>query len=249
MKGVILAGGNGTRLRPLTSVTNKHLLPIYDRPMIYYPLQTLLDAGITEILIITGTEHAGNIFKLMGSGKDFGAHFTYRVQDTAGGLPHAIALAEGFVGKDKFVSINGDNILSESIKPFVDAYAHGKEDARILLYETTREEAQKAGVAVMDGEKITHLVEKPRDPPTNWVSIGVYMFNGGVFDIIRTLKPSQRGELEITDIHNTYISKNSLAASKLSGEWLDAGTIDELARANHIVKSWKGVHAENGKTK
>lgn len=249
MKGVILAGGNGTRLRPLTSVTNKHLLPIYDRPMIYYPLQTLLDAGITEILIITGTEHAGNIFKLMGSGKDFGAHFTYRVQDTAGGLPHAIALAEGFVGKDKFVSINGDNILSNSIKPFVEAYAHGKEDARILLYETTREEAQKAGVAVMEGEKVVRLVEKPRDPPTNWVSVGVYMFNGGVFDIIRTLKPSQRGELEITDIHNTYIQRGTLAASKLNGEWLDAGTIDELARANQIVKSWKGVHAENGKTK
>ncbi len=244
MKGVILAGGNGTRLRPLTSVTNKHLLPIYDRPMIYYPLQTLLDAGITEILIITGTEHAGNIFKLMGSGKDFGAHFTYRVQDTAGGLPHAIALAEGFVGHEKFVSINGDNILSESIKPYVDAFAHGNEDARILLYETTPEEAQKAGVAVMDGEKVVRLIEKPREPPTNWVSIGVYLFKPDVFDIIRTLKPSQRGELEITDIHNTYISRGTLAASKISGEWLDAGTIDELTRANAIVQQWKGVHGK-----
>ncbi|MBM3281770.1 MAG: spore coat protein [Candidatus Diapherotrites archaeon] len=243
MKGVILAGGNGTRLRPLTSVTNKHLLPIYDRPMIYYPLQTLKEAGITEILIITGTEHAGNIFKLMGSGKDFGVHFTYRVQDTAGGLPHAIALAEGFVGKEKFVSVNGDNILSHSIKPFMDAFAHGKEDARILLYETTREEAMKAGVAVMEGERVTKLIEKPKDPPTNWVSIGVYMFNPGVFDIIRTLKPSQRGELEITDIHNQYISRNALAASKLSGEWLDAGTIDELTRANEVVKNWKSIHA------
>lgn len=247
MKGVILAGGNGTRLRPLTSVTNKHLLPIYDRPMIYYPLQTLLDAGITEILIITGTEHAGNIFKLMGSGKDFGAHFTYRVQDTAGGLPHAIALAENFVGNDKFVSINGDNILSESIRTYVNEYARGKEDARILLYETTREEAQKAGVAVIENGKVVKLVEKPRDPPTNWVSIGVYMFNAGVFDIIRTLKPSQRGELEITDIHNTYISRGTLTASKITGEWLDAGTIDELTRANHIVKSWKGLHIENNK--
>lgn len=247
MKGVILAGGNGTRLRPLTSVTNKHLLPIYDRPMIYYPLETLLDAGIKEILIITGTEHAGNIFKLMGSGKDFGAHFTYRVQDTAGGLPHAIALAEGFVGNEKFVSINGDNILSESIKPFVEEFIRGKEDARILLYETTPDEAKKAGVAVMDGERVVRLVEKPAQPPTNWVSIGVYMFKQGVFDIIRTLQPSQRGELEITDIHNTYIQRGTLSASKISGEWLDAGTVDELARANQIVKSWKGVH--NGENK
>ncbi len=244
MKGVILAGGNGTRLRPLTSVTNKHLLPIYNQPMIFYPLQTLMDAGIKDILIITGTEHAGNIFKLMGSGKDFGVNFTYRVQDTAGGLPHAIALAEGFVGNEKFVSINGDNILSESIKPFVDSFAHGKEDARILLYETTPEEAMKAGVAVMDGEKVVRLIEKPREPPTNWVSIGVYLFKPDVFDIIRTLKPSQRGELEITDIHNTYISRGTLAASKISGEWLDAGTIDELTRANTIVQEWKGVHGK-----
>lgn len=244
MKGVILAGGNGTRLRPLTSVTNKHLLPIYNQPMIYYPLQTLMDAGIKDILIITGTEHAGNIFKLMGSGKDFGVNFTYRVQDSAGGLPHAIALAEGFVGNEKFVSINGDNILSESIKPFVDSFASGIEDARILLYETTPEEAMKAGVAVMDGEKVVKLVEKPREPPTNWVSIGVYLFKPDVFDIIRTLKPSQRGELEITDIHNTYISRGSLAASKISGEWLDAGTIDELTRANVIVQDWKGVHGK-----
>jgi glucose-1-phosphate thymidylyltransferase len=242
MKGVILAGGNGTRLRPLTSVTNKHLLPIYNRPMLYYPLQTLRDAGITDILIITGTEHAGNIFKLMGSGKDFEVHFTYRVQDTAGGLPHAIALAEGFVGNEKFVSVNGDNILSHSIKPYVDAFARGKEDARILLYETTREEAMKAGVAVMEGERVAKLIEKPKDPPTNWVSIGVYMFNSGVFDIIRTLKPSARGELEITDIHNRYIAHNALAASKISGEWLDAGTIDELARANELVRNWKSIH-------
>jgi glucose-1-phosphate thymidylyltransferase len=245
MKGVILAGGNGTRLRPLTAVTNKHLLPIYDKPMIYYPLQTLADAGITDILIITGGDHAGSIFKLMGSGKDFGVKFTYRVQDEAGGLPHAIALAEGFVGNDKFISINGDNILSDSIKPCADAFASGKEDARILLYETTVEEARKAGVAVLEGEKVVKLIEKPKDPPTNWVSIGVYFFNSGVFDIIRTLKPSARGELEITDIHNRYIQQGKLAASKISGEWLDAGNIDELARANRIVKEWKGLH--NGK--
>ncbi len=213
--------------------------------MIYYPLQTLKDAGVTDILVITGGEHAGSIFKHLGSGKDFGVRFTYRVQDAAGGLPHAIALAEDFVGTNKFVSINGDNILSETIKPHVDAFEKGKEDARILLHHTTREEAQKAGVAVLEGEKVVKLIEKPQDPPTNWVSIGVYLFNPSVFDIIRTLQPSQRGELEITDIHNTYIQRNALAASKISGEWLDAGTIDELARANKVVKEWKGVHNGN----
>ncbi|MEK6902279.1 MAG: sugar nucleotidyltransferase [archaeon] len=239
MKGVILAGGNGTRLFPLTKSVNKHLLPIYDKPMIYYPLQTLLDAGITEILVVTSGEHAGTIFKHLGSGKDFGVHFTYRVQDTAGGLPHAIALAENFVGNEKFVSINGDNILSDSIRPHVDAFNQGNEDARVLLFETTLDEAKKMGVAVLDGEKVTKLIEKPAIPPSNWASIGVYFFKPGVFDIIRTLKPSQRGELEITDIHNTYIQRGTLAASKINGEWLDAGSFDELARANKIVKEWK----------
>lgn len=247
MKGIILAGGNGTRLRPLTNVTNKHLLPVYDKPMIFYPLQTLKDAGVTEILIITGTEHAGNIFKLMGSGRDFGVNFTYRVQDEAGGIPHAIALAENFVGKEKFVSINGDNILSDSIQPYADAFDKGNEDARILLYETTPEEAKKMGVAVLDGEKVTQLIEKPVNPPSHWASIGVYFFKPSVFDIIRTLKPSKRGELEITDIHNTYIERGTLAASKISGEWLDAGSVDELTRANRIVKGWKGVHTNGGK--
>lgn len=243
MKGVILAGGTGSRLLPLTQTTNKHLLPVYDKPMLFYPIQLLKDAGINDILVITGTHHAGAIFALLGSGKDFGVKFTYRVQDVAGGLPHAIALAEGFVGNDKFVSVNGDNILSDSIKPYVDVFAHGKEDARILLFQTTPEEARKAGVAVMEGEKVVNLIEKPKDPPTNWVSIGVYLFNPGVFDIIRTLKPSARGELEITEIHNEYIRRGTLAASKISGDWLDAGTIDELARANRIVKEWKGMHS------
>jgi glucose-1-phosphate thymidylyltransferase len=239
MKGIILAGGNGTRLRPLTSVTNKHLLPIYDKPMIFYPLQTLKSAGITDILIITGTEHAGNIFKLMGSGKDFGVKFTYRVQDTAGGLPHAIALAEDFVGNDKFISINGDNILSEGIAEHARKFAEGKEESRILLYETTTEEARKAGVAVFGaGEKLTGFVEKPQNPPSNWVVIGVYMYTKDVFNVIRTLKPSARGELEITDLHNHYLKRSTLEASKISGEWLDAGTFDELARANEVVQQW-----------
>mgnify|MGYP001611081692 CR=1 FL=1 len=238
MKGVILAGGNGTRLRPLTLVTNKHLLPVYDKPMIYYPLQTLKDAGITDILIITGTEHAGNIFKLLGSGKDHGVNLTYRVQDTAGGLPYAIAVAEHFVGNEKFVSINGDNILSDSIAHFTREFEASSEEARVLLYSTSVEEARKAGVAMMEGEKIVRFVEKPKDPPSTLISIGVYYYTKGVFDIIRTLKPSARGELEITDIHNAYLHRGKLGARTISGEWLDAGTVDELGRANEVVRNW-----------
>lgn len=226
IKGVILAGGNGTRLLPLTRTVNKHLLPVYNKQMIFYPLQILKDAGITDIMVVTGTHHAGAIFQLLGSGHEYGVKFTYRVQDQAGGIPQAIGLAEDFVGTDKFVSVNGDNILFESIKPFVDAFSKGKEEARILLYEGTREDAQKSGVAVLEGEKVLKIVEKPKDPPTNWVSIGVLMLTPGVFDIIRTLKPSARGELEISDVQNEYIRRGTLKASKLTDEWLDAGSID-----------------------
>ena len=235
MKGIILAGGTGSRLLPLTATTNKHLLPIYDKPMIYYPIQTLKDAGIKDILVITGTHHAGAIFALLGSGKDFGVNFTFRVQDEAGGLPQAIDLAKEFVGNDKFVSINGDNILFENIKPFVEEFEKGNEKSRILIYETTKEEASKAGVAVLDGDKVTEVVEKPKNPPTNWVAIGVYMYTPHVFEIIKDLKPSSRGELEISDLHNFYIKDSSLKASKLKEEWLDAGSFDELLRVNKFV--------------
>ncbi|MBI4182111.1 MAG: NTP transferase domain-containing protein [Candidatus Aenigmarchaeota archaeon] len=238
MKGVILAGGTGSRLRPLTLVTNKHLLPIYNKPMIFYPLQTLKDAGITDILIVTGREHAGDIFRLMGSGKDFGVRFTYRVQDEPGGIPQAISLAEQFVGSDKFISINGDNILlRQSIRPFAEAFQRGSEEARILLYNTTVEEARKAGVAVLEGERVTKIVEKPPQPPTTWISIGVLMFAPSVFDIIRTLRPSARGELEIADVQNEYIRRGTLAASRFEGEWMDAGSFDELRRANLLAHS------------
>ena len=206
--------------------------------MVFYPLQTLKDAGITDILVITGTHHAGAVFALLGSGHEYGVKFTYRVQDVAGGLPHAIALAEGFVGKDKFVSINGDNVLSDSIRTHVEAFAAGKEQSRILLYKTSMDEARQAGVAIMDGEKITGFVEKPKEPPSTLVSIGVYMYTPDVFEIIRKLSPSKRGELEITDLHNTYLKRETLVASQIGGEWLDAGTIDELERANRIVREW-----------
>ncbi|MBI5553653.1 MAG: NTP transferase domain-containing protein [Candidatus Diapherotrites archaeon] len=245
MKGIILAGGTGSRLFPLTKVTNKHLLPIYDRPMIYYPIQTLKSAGIQDILVITGTHHAGDVFALLGSGQEFGVHFTYRVQDKPGGIPHAIALAEGFVGNDKFISINGDNILFESIQPFVEAFRNGNEKSRILLYAGTTEEAKRAGVAVLKGEKVMQVIEKPAQPPAgNWIAIGAYMYTPEVFDVIRTLKPSKRGELEIADVHNHFIKTHSLKASKLRKQWMDAGTIEELHRANSLVQK-----TSRGKTK
>jgi len=236
MKGIILAGGAGTRLLPLTRATNKHLLPIYDKPMIHYPLHTLKEAGIEDIMIITGREHAGDVFRLMGSGREFGVNFTYRVQDEAGGIPQAIGLAEKFVGNDKFVSINGDNILVGDIRKFVDEFASGGEDARILLYKTSEEEAKKAGVVMFEGDNVKGIVEKPQSPPSLWISIGVLMFTSSVFDIIKGLKPSQRGELEIADVQNEYIRRGSLKASKFEGEWMDAGSFDELLRANNYLK-------------
>ncbi len=235
VKGVILAGGFGTRLRPLTKVVNKHLLPIYNKPMIYYPIETLKKAGIKNILVITGTEHAGAIFNLLGSGKDFGVNFTFRVQDEAGGIPQAMGLAKEFVGEDKFVSINGDNIITEDISEFVKAFENGTEKSRVLLFETTKEEASKAGVAVLEGDEVKEVVEKPKDPPTNWVVVGVYMYTPQVFDVIKNLKPSARGELEVADLHNFYIKDGSLKASKMKEEWLDAGSFDELLRVNKII--------------
>ena len=236
MKGIILAGGTGKRLFPLTAVVNKHLLPVYDKPMIYYPIKTLKEAGIKDILVITGTYHAGEIFSHLGSGKDFGVRFTYRVQDEAGGIPQAIALAEQFVDRDKFVSINGDNILFDNIRPVVKEFEKGNEESRILLYKGTREQCQKSGVAVLEGDKVVKVVEKPKEPPSDWISIGVYMYTPHVFEIIKKLKPSARGELEISDVHNAYIKRGTLKASKLSKQWLDAGTIEELMEANKKVE-------------
>lgn len=235
MKGVILAGGRGARLGDLTLVTNKHLLPIYNKPMIYYPLQTLIDAGIKEIMVITGTEHAGDVFSLLGSGKKFGVNLTYKIQDESGGIPQAMGLAEQFVGNDKFVSINGDNILFGDVKEMVTEFEQGKEEARIVLYETNKDEAKKAGVAVLEGEQVKEILEKPENPPSNWISVGVLMFTPGVFEIIKTLKPSTRGELEIADVQNEYIKRGTLKASKFKGQWLDAGSFDELLRVNKAV--------------
>jgi glucose-1-phosphate thymidylyltransferase len=204
--------------------------------MIYYPIEALKSAGIKDILVITGTYHAGAIFSHLGSGKDFGVNFTYRVQDTAGGIPSAIGLAEDFVGQDKFISINGDNIIFESLAPFASEFERGDEEARIMLYTGTKEEAQKSGVAVMEGEKVVNLVEKPKTPPSNLISIGIYMYTPGVFDIIKKLKPSARGETEITEVNNAFLQRGKLKASRLKGNWLDAGDFEDLLHANVETK-------------
>ena len=232
MKGVILAGGTGSRLQPLTSITNKHLLPIYNRPMIHYVIESLKSAGIKDILVITGTNHADDVFGHLGDGSDFGVNFTFKEQEGAGGLPTAISLAEEFVGDDKFISINGDNIIFESLKTFADKFASGDEEARIMLYEGTIEEAKKSGVAVMQGDTVKEVIEKPATPPSNLISVGIYMFTPGVFEIIKKLKPSARGETEISHVNNEYARRGTLRASKLTDMWLDAGDFDDLLLAN-----------------
>jgi len=236
LKGIILAGGTGSRLKPLTNTTNKHLLPVYNKPMIYYPIEMLKSAGVKDILVITGTHHAGAIFQLLGSGKDFGVKFTYRVQDEAGGIPSAIALAEDFVGSNKFISINGDNIVFESLKPFADQFEKGNAEMQILLYEGTKEEAKKSGVAVVEGKKVTQVIEKPSEPPSNNIIIGIYFMNSNVFEVIKKLKPSGRGETEITDVQRYYLEQGKLSAAKLKGNWLDAGDFEDLLNANLETK-------------
>ncbi len=236
LRGVILAGGTGSRLRPLTLTTNKHLLPVYNKPMIYYPIEMLKSAGVKDILIITGTYHAGDIFSHLGSGKDFGVKFTYRVQDEAGGIPSAISLAEDFVGDDKFISINGDNIVFESLKPFAEQFEKGDSEMQILLYEGTTEEAKKSGVADVEGEKVTQVIEKPAKPTSNNIIIGIYFMNPSVFKAIRGIKPSARGETEITDVQRHFLEKGKLSAAKLKGNWLDAGDFEDLLNANLETK-------------
>lgn len=237
MKGIILAGGQGTRLRPLTKVTNKHLLPIYKWPMIYYPLHTLIDAGIKEILIISSPETLPELIDLLGDGSDFGVDFTYRVQATPGGIPHAISVAKPFIGKDKFISVHGDNIVLDSIKEYAKEFEKGKEDCRLVLVETTEEAAKKSGVVDFDSKgNVKGFVEKSPNPPSKWVVTGVYMLTPAVFDIIDTFKPSARGELESTDLYNAFLDKKTLAVSKLKDGWIDAGTFDDLVLTNRYMQ-------------
>ena len=234
MKGVVLAGGLGTRLFPLTRVTNKHLLPIYDKPMIYYPIETLVHAGIEDILIVTGGNNAGEFLRLLGNGKDFGLrHINYTYQEGEGGIAEALRLAEYFVDNDKVIVILGDNILEHDIKLHVEAFKKQKKGAKILLKEV--DDPQRFGVAEIDGQKVIRIIEKPQVPKTKYAVVGVYMYDSNVFDIIKTLKPSERGELEITDVNNAYIRKGEMTYNVLEGWWTDAGTFESLYRANSLM--------------
>jgi len=238
MKGVILAGGLGTRLYPLTKITNKHLLPLYDRPMIYYPLETLVEAGIEEIMIVTGGNNAGDFLRLLGNGREFGLrHLDYTYQEGEGGIADALRLAEYFADGQSIVVILGDNILEQSIKTAVENFRKQGDGAKILLKEVS--DPWRFGVAELDGDRVVNIQEKPKQPKTNLVVTGVYMFDFNVFEIIKTLKPSDRGELEITDVNNAYINNNKMTYEILEGWWTDAGTFESLFRANSLVAARK----------
>ncbi len=234
MKGVILAGGLGTRLFPLTKVTNKHLLPVYDRPMIYYPIQTLINAGIDDILIVTGGNSAGDFLKLLGNGKEFGLrHINYTYQEGEGGIAEALRLAEFFAAGEKVCVILGDNLIEMNVRRAVESFRKQKGGAKILLKEVP--DPQRFGVATWEGDRIFSVEEKPKEPKSNFAVIGIYLYDGAVFDIIKTLKPSGRGELEITDVNNRYIEKGLMTWDVLEGWWTDAGTFESLLRANVLV--------------
>ena len=236
MKGIILAGGNGSRLYPLTKVTNKHLLPVYDKPMIYYPLQTLIDAGITEIMIVSGKGHAGDFLELLGSGSEFGIRITYEIQDEAGGIAQALGLAERWTRKEDVAVILGDNIFQDNIRKSVEAFDGG---AKIFLKEVT--DPHRFGVAEIDGNQVINIEEKPKDPKSNNAVTGLYIYDGRVFDSIKTLAPSGRGELEITDVNNSYIRRGAMEYAILEGFWSDAGTFDSLLRASMMVQETRDI--------
>jgi glucose-1-phosphate thymidylyltransferase len=233
MKGIILAGGLGTRLFPLTKATNKHLLPVGREPMLYHPIKQLISAGIKNILTITSTDHMGDIVQCLGSGEEFGCHMSYKVQETAGGIAHALALAEDFSGNEKICVILGDNIFEYSITPYVKAYTEQKTGARVLLKEVG--DPERYGVAALDEHHILDIEEKPSRPKSSFAVVGLYLYGPEVFDIIRDIKPSDRGELEITAVNNAYIKLNQLQYSICKGKWTDAGTFESLFEANKIL--------------
>lgn len=242
MKGVVLAGGTGSRLFPLTKITNKHLLPIYDKPMIYYPIQTLVDAGIQDILLVTGGRNSGDFLRLLANGKEFGLrHLNYTYQEGEGGIADALSLAEHFCDGDSVCVILGDNIVEHSIKDAVDAFKEQKHGAKILLKEV--HDAERFGVAEMDGDRIIGIEEKPKRPKSNYAVSGLYMYDGTVFDKVKQLVPSRRGELEITDVNNAYIQEGSMTYGFLKGWWTDAGTFESLLRATNLVASTRGINA------
>jgi glucose-1-phosphate thymidylyltransferase len=234
MKGVVLAGGLGSRLYPLTKVTNKHLLPIYDKPMIYYPIELMVGAGIRDILIVTGGKNAGDFLRLLGNGKEFGLnHINYTYQEGEGGIAAALSLAEFFADQNPICVILGDNIVEGSISRYVENFLNQETGARILLKEVP--DPQRFGVPEIRGDQIIRIDEKPVHPASKYAVTGIYMYDAQVFDIIRTLKPSGRGELEITDVNNRYIEQGKMQYDILDGWWTDAGTFGSLLRASNLV--------------
>jgi glucose-1-phosphate thymidylyltransferase len=234
VKGVVLAGGKATRLRPLTKVTNKHLLPIYDKPLIYYPLQAMAQAGIREVLVITNPEHAGHFIQLLGSGREFGLKLAYELQEEAGGLAQAVSLAEGFIGNDKTLVLLGDNIFTDDLRPAVERFSAEQHGA--VIFGVEMEHPEQYGVIEMDGERVVGIEEKPSQPKSHLIQTGIYMYDSHVWSHIKQLSPSARGELEITDLNNVYVNEGTMRCETLGGYWIDAGTShDELLAANIAV--------------
>jgi len=234
VKGIVLAGGSGSRLYPLTKITNKHLLPIYDKPMVFYPIQTLVDAGITDIMLVTGGRNSGDFLRLLGNGKTFGLkHLNYTYQEGEGGIAEALALAEHFADGDQVCVILGDNLIEGNIRGAVDDFKPRERGAGIFLKEVS--DAQRFGVAELAGNRIIGIEEKPAQPKSTYAVTGIYLYDASVFDKCRQLKPSNRGELEITDVNNAYIGEESMSFSILEGWWTDAGTFDSLLRAANLV--------------
>jgi len=246
MKGVVLAGGTGSRLFPLTKITNKHLLPVYDEPMIYYPIRMLVDAGIRDILIVTGGKKAGDFLSLLANGKEFGlTHLDFTYQEGEGGIAEALRLAEHFADGQRICVILGDNLIEGSIAPAAEAFREQPAGARILLKQV--DDAERFGVAELDGDRIVGIEEKPKRPKSDYAVTGIYMYDRTVFDKIRTLVPSRRGELEITDVNNAYIREGAMTFSFLDGWWTDAGTFDSLLRANNLVAESRAATRNSGK--
>ena len=234
MKGVILAGGLGTRLWPCTKVTNKHLLPVYDKPMIYYPLETMVEAGLKDIMIVTGGNYAGDFLRLLGNGSEFGLKdISYTYQEGEGGIADALKLAENFVDKDKIFVMLGDNIIEDNIGPYIKQFDQQQKGAHIFLKQV--QDPQRFGVAEIRDGKVLGIEEKPKNPKSNYAVTGLYMYDNQVFDIIKKLKPSDRGEFEITDVNNHYIKKGTMSYTILDGWWTDAGTFESLYRASRLV--------------
>ena len=241
MKGIVLAGGKGTRLYPLTKVINKNVLPVYDKPLVYYPIFTLRNAGIKEILIISGPGHAGQFLDLLGSGKELGVNLSYDIQEEPKGLAHGLAVAEDFADNGPTALILGDNIYEDNLKNAVDDFKKQDKGAKIILKEVSN--PKRFGVAELKGDKVVDIIEKPKKPKSNWIVTGFYLYDNRVFDIIKKLKPSARGEYEITDLNNYYLKEGSLSHYKTKGEWIDAGTFDSLLQANNFVaKQQKVIH-------